>query len=107
MLTDRVIRALKAREKPYKRSDEKGLYLLVKPTGSKYWRLKYRYAGKEKVLALGVYPDVPLAEARDGRGGGATCAQSHGFRDTCVAGCGLQGCARLSARARSTFHSSP
>ncbi len=67
MLTDRAIRALRPREKPYKRSDEKGLYLLIKPTGSKYWRLKYRYAGKEKVLALGVYPDVPLAEARDGR----------------------------------------
>ena len=67
MLTDRAIRALRAREKPYKRSDEKGLYLLINPTGSKYWRLKYRYASKEKVLALGVYPDVTLAEARDGR----------------------------------------
>ena len=67
MLTDRAIRALRARERPYKRSDEKGLYLLITPTGAKYWRLKYRYAGKEKVLALGVYPDVPLAEARDER----------------------------------------
>ncbi len=40
------------------------MYLLVHPTGSKYWRLKYRLAGKEKVLALGVYPEVSLAEAR-------------------------------------------
>ncbi len=67
MLTDTAIRAARGREKPYKLSDAKGLYLLVNPAGSRYWRLKYRYAGKEKVLALGVYPDVTLAEARDGR----------------------------------------
>ncbi len=67
MLTNTAIRAAKGREKPYKLSDAKGLYLLVNPAGSRYWRLKYRYAGKEKVLALGVYPDVTLAEARDGR----------------------------------------
>ena len=67
MLTNTAIRGLKAREMPYKLSDGKGLYLLISSTGSRYWRLKYRYAGKEKVLALGVYPDVTLAEARDGR----------------------------------------
>ena len=57
----------KPKERDYKISDEKGLYLLVKTTGAKYWRLKYRIAGKEKLLALGVYPDVSLEEARDRR----------------------------------------
>jgi integrase len=53
--------------KPYKLADEKGMYLEVAPNGSKYWRLKYRFAGKEKRLALGVFPEVELAEARDKR----------------------------------------
>lgn len=43
------------------------MYLLVNPNGSVYWRMKYRYAGKEKLLSIGVYPDVTLAEARDKR----------------------------------------
>lgn len=51
----------------YKLSDEKGLYLLVNPTGSKWWRLKYRIGGKEKLLALGTYPEVSLARAREKR----------------------------------------
>jgi integrase len=55
---------LKGRSKPYKVADANGLYLLIKPDGAKYWRPKYRHAGKEKLLALGVYPDVPLADAR-------------------------------------------
>ncbi len=59
------VKATEAREKPYKLSDGKGLFLLVNPNGSKYWRLKYRFGGKEKLLALGVYPDVPLAKARE------------------------------------------
>ncbi len=50
--------------KPYKLADEKGMYLEIAPNGSKYWRLKYRFAGKEKRLALGVFPEVELAEAR-------------------------------------------
>jgi integrase len=50
--------------KPYKLADGGGLFVLVQPNGSKYWRLKYRYAGKEKLLALGVYPDVSLKDAR-------------------------------------------
>ncbi|EMN6592257.1 DUF4102 domain-containing protein, partial [Escherichia coli] len=54
----------KAKEKPYKLSDGGGLFLLVKTTGSRCWRLKYRIAGKEKLLAFGVYPDITLAEAR-------------------------------------------
>ena len=57
----------KPKERDYKISDEKGLYLLVKKTGAKYWRLKYRVAGKEKLLALGVYPVVSLKEARERR----------------------------------------
>lgn len=63
-LTDRAALSAKPKEKEYKLSDEKGLYLLVRPNGSKYWRLKYRFLGKEKKLALGVYPEVTLKEAR-------------------------------------------
>jgi integrase len=54
-------------DKDYKLSDEKGLYLLVTKTGRKYWRMKYRYLGKEKTLAIGVYPDVSLKDARVSR----------------------------------------
>ncbi|MCC5853893.1 MAG: integrase arm-type DNA-binding domain-containing protein [Alkalimonas sp.] len=57
----------KAKEKDYKLSDGNGLYLLVKISGAKYWRLKYRLAGKERLLAIGVYPDVSLKEARIAR----------------------------------------
>ena len=57
----------KPREKPYKLADEKGLFLLIQPTGAKYWRFKYHFAGKEKLLAIGVYPDVSLANARNKR----------------------------------------
>lgn len=66
-LSDAKVRNAKAREKPYKIADGEGLFLLVMPNGSKYWRLKYFFGGKEKVLALGVYPEVSLGEARDGR----------------------------------------
>ena len=48
-------------------ADEKALYLEVTAAGGKYWRWKYRYGGKEKRLALGVYPDVTLAQAREAR----------------------------------------
>ncbi len=64
MLTDKAIKALKPKQKPYKVTDGLGLYLLVQPNGSRLWRLKYRYAGKEKLAALGVYPETGLAEAR-------------------------------------------
>ena len=63
-LTDRKVKQAKPKPKDYKLADEKGLYLLVKVNGSKYWRLKYRYSGKEKLLALGVYSDVSLKDAR-------------------------------------------
>jgi len=63
-LTDPRIKQAKPKDKDYKLSDSKGLYLLVAKTGSKYWRLKYRFLNKEKVLALGVYPTVTLKQAR-------------------------------------------
>lgn len=66
-LTDVTVKNIKPDIKAKKYSDERGLYLLVDSNGSKYWRLKYRFAGKEKVLALGVYPDVTLAKARQKR----------------------------------------
>ena len=64
MLTDKAIKALKPGQKPYKVSDGLGLYLLVQPSGSRLWRFKYRYDRKEKLAALGVYPETSLAEAR-------------------------------------------
>jgi integrase len=66
-LSDTKIRTVKAKEKPYKLSDERGLFLLVQPKGGKLWRLKYRIDGKEKSLSLGTYPDVSLADAREAR----------------------------------------
>lgn len=63
-LSDRAIRALKPSDRVRRVFDGGGLYLEVTPDGHRYWRLKYRYAGKEKRLAVGVYPDVCLAEAR-------------------------------------------
>lgn len=65
-LTDTAVRNAKSAEKPYKLADEKGLYLLVNSTG-KYWRLDYRFADKRKTLALGVYPTITLANARERR----------------------------------------
>jgi integrase len=66
-LTDPAIKATKPGPKPYKVADAGGLYLEIFPNGSRYWRLKYRHAGKEKRLALGVYPAVTLKEAREKR----------------------------------------
>lgn len=66
-LTDKSCKAAKAQEKPYKLSDGGGLYLYVQPDGARYWRLKYYFLGKEKLLAVGVYPIVTLAEARERR----------------------------------------
>ena len=67
MLTDTAIRTAKPTEKPRKLFDGGGLYLELSPTGGKWWRLKYRYGGKEKRLSMGVYPDVSLKDARDRR----------------------------------------
>ncbi|MEV8469060.1 Arm DNA-binding domain-containing protein [Fluviibacterium sp. DFM31] len=67
MLSDTKIRALKPRDKPYKQSDFDGLFLLINPGGSKLWRFKDRWMGKEKLLSLGKYPDLPLKQAWDKR----------------------------------------
>jgi len=66
-LTDSKCKTAKAKTKPYKLFDGGGLYLYIMPNGSKYWRLKYRYLAREKVLSLGTYPLVSLLEARDER----------------------------------------
>lgn len=66
-LTDTAVRNAKPGEKTTKLFDERGLYLEVSPSGGKWWRLKYRFDGKEKRLSLGVYPDVSLKDARERR----------------------------------------
>ena len=66
-LSDTVIRKAKPKTKIYKMADGGGLFLQFQPNGSKYWRLFYRFEGKQKLLALGVYPDVPLKLARERR----------------------------------------
>lgn len=68
-LTDAKIRTLKSSDKPFKVSDSHGLYLLVKPSGSRHWYLKYRINGKESRIALGAYPAVSLSDARQQREG--------------------------------------
>lgn len=66
-LTDTRIRNAKPTSKPYKLSDGGGMYLLVKPDGARYWRFDYRFAGKRRTLALGIYPSVSLSNARSRR----------------------------------------
>src|SRR5262245_16588765 len=66
-LSDAAVRNAKPKPKPYKMSDGEGLFLLITPAGGKYWRMKYHFGTKEKLLALGVFPDVSLAEARERR----------------------------------------
>lgn len=63
-LTDTAVRQAKPKDKPYKLFDSQGLYLDVRTNGSKLWRFKYRLAGKEKLYAIGTYPEVTLSEAR-------------------------------------------
>jgi integrase len=65
--TDKTARNAKGRGAPYKLFDGGGLYLLVRPDGARYWRMDYRHAGKRRTLALGVYPSVTLAAAREQR----------------------------------------
>ena len=67
MLTDVQLRRLTPAEKPYKRADTGGLFILVQPNGSRLWRMKYRFGGREKLLSFGAYPEVSLAAARDAR----------------------------------------
>lgn len=67
MLTDTLIRKTKPTDKPQKLFDGGGLFLLVQPNGARYWRMKYRTDGREKLLAFGVYPVISLADARQRR----------------------------------------
>jgi hypothetical protein len=67
MLTDTIIRNARPAAKPAKLADEKGLYLLVNPSGGKLWRMKYRFGGREKLLAFGMYPEIGLKKARERR----------------------------------------
>lgn len=64
-LSDTKIRAAKPRQKPYKLFDTDGLFLAISPKGGRWWRQRYRWAGKEQLLSLGTYPEVGLAEARE------------------------------------------
>ena len=66
-LTAVAIKAAKGRAKPYKLTDTGGLYLHVKPNGSRSWKMNYRHLGKQKTLSFGVWPDVGLADAREQR----------------------------------------
>lgn len=66
-LSEITIRTAKPRDKEFKLFDGGGLFLLVTPSGSKLWRLKYRYEGKEKLLSFGMYPTISLADARQRR----------------------------------------
>ena len=63
-LTDTAVKSAKPKDAPYKLSDGGGMYLLIKPNSGKYWHLAYRFNNKQKLLALGVYPEVSLKEAR-------------------------------------------
>lgn len=67
MLTILQVKNAEPRDKDYKLTDEKGMYLLVKKNGAKYWRMNYRFAGKQKTLAIGVFPEVSLKDAREAR----------------------------------------
>ncbi|MCX7153059.1 MAG: Arm DNA-binding domain-containing protein, partial [Proteobacteria bacterium] len=66
-LSDTAVRNAKPGEKPAKMFDERGLFLIVTPAGGKWWRFRYSFDGKEKLLSLGTYPDVSLASARQRR----------------------------------------
>src|ERR1700761_4964674 len=67
MLTNKQIENAKPTDRIYRLNDHSGLYLEIDPNGSKYWRFRYRIQGKERRLALGIYPLTPLAEAREKR----------------------------------------
>src|SRR5580700_7047363 len=66
-LSEAKIRSAKPRDRAYKLFDERGLFLLVTPTGGRLWRLRYRIGNLEKLISLGAYPDVPLKRAREKR----------------------------------------
>ena len=81
-LSDIKIRNAKPAEKPFELYDERVLFLIVTPAGGKWWRFKYQFEVKEKLLSLGIYPDISLREARDRRDDArklviASCADSN------------------------------
>ncbi len=65
--TDSTFRNAKPKDKPYKLTDEKGMFLLIQPSGKKHWRFQYRFAGKINTLSFGAYPEVSLVDARQKR----------------------------------------
>jgi len=67
MLTDTQVGQAHPKDKEYKLSEERGLLLVVRPNGAKWWRLRYRFQGPEKMISLGTYPDVTLSMARGRR----------------------------------------
>jgi integrase len=67
MLTDTMIRKARTPDKPTKLMDGRGLFMLLTPTGGRWWRFRYAFAGKEKLLSFGIYPDVSLKDAREAR----------------------------------------
>jgi hypothetical protein len=104
-LTDTAIRKAKSKEKPFKISDSGGLYLLVQPSGSKWWRYKYRFAGKEKLLALGSYPETSLAEARERHLQARKTLAAGNLRAGCGAHCRCYG--RIFSKLQSRSRCSP
>jgi len=66
-LTDVKVRSVKPTDKAFKLTDGEGMHLMMHPNGSKCWRLQYRFDGKQKTLAQGVYPEISLSEARQRR----------------------------------------
>lgn len=58
--TEVVVKAAESRAKPYKLTDSQGLYLLIKPNGSKLWQLKYQFGGKQRTLSIGAYPTISI-----------------------------------------------
>ena len=96
-LKELEVRYASKRNKDYKLADAEGLYVLVRPNGSKLWRLKYRFSGKEKLLSLGAYPGVSLADARLRRAEAKVAlgqGRDPGARDTPVRGTTFEDAAR-------------
>ena len=77
MLTDAAVKKAEVRDRPYKKADSGGLFLLVTPSGGKLWRMKFEFGGKEKLLTFGPYPDVSLAKARDKRDEARASIRNH------------------------------
>jgi Arm DNA-binding domain len=78
MLSDIKIRNSKPREKTYKIYDTRGLYMIVTPTGRRWWRFKFRFGGKERGICFGVYPDVPPHGSPTGSLGAGSAASTGG-----------------------------